>query len=239
MKLHYPNRCAGIGALAIAVMASAMPVGAEEAPAGISAVWRKQEISFTLFGGGSVYTCGALEQKIRAILLDLGARDDLEVNISACLNEFRRGAAAGNTRAVGQPSTTGFEVQGSTDPHVNIVLSSVVAATPEVLREVEALRSQEELKSRVRGEEGVGPDQTSRLLAESKQVRFSERTRYLDAGDCDLLTQLSANVFSRMDVKILRNASTCHRRSISMRTGQASLLVETLLPLKVAEAQPQ
>lgn len=237
MKLQLPKHCSGFVLLVAVAMAGAA-VAAEEEPASVSAVWRTQEIAFTLFGGGGLYTCGALEQKIRGILLDLGVRDDLAVKISACLNEFRRGAATGNTRAVGQPSSAGFEVNGSADPYVTIVLSSVFAATPEVLREVEALRGEEELKSRVRGDETADAGQAVRLLAQSKQVRFTGRTKYLDPGDCDLIAQLSANVFSRLDVRILRDGSTCHRRSFSLRMGQPNLLVETLVPLKVEEPEP-
>ena len=241
--MHSPNQSAGIVSLVIFAMAGAVAVAAEEEPAekepaGISAVWRKHEFAFTFAGGGGVYTCGALQQKIRAILLAVGARDDLEVNISACLNEFRRGVATAS-RSAGMQSSPGFEMQGTTDPYVTISMSSVAAATPEVLREMEALRSQDELKARVLGETGADADKAVRLLAESKQVRFTGRTRYLDPGDCDLLTQISANVFSQMDVKILRDASTCHRRSISMRTGQPNLLVETLVPLQVEAPQPQ
>ena len=60
---------------AIGALGCALPVrGAEQA-----AVWTPKELTFVYQGHNTNYTCEALQDKMRAILLQLGARPDLQV----------------------------------------------------------------------------------------------------------------------------------------------------------------
>ena len=55
-----------------------------EAPSPISAVWKEQHLNFYYKGQTSRYSCLGLRDKVRAMLLDLGARRDLAVIALGC-----------------------------------------------------------------------------------------------------------------------------------------------------------
>jgi hypothetical protein len=50
----------------------------------IPAVWKEQHLSFTYMGRTSRYSCDGLRDKVRALLLDLGARRDLHITAIGC-----------------------------------------------------------------------------------------------------------------------------------------------------------
>ena len=50
----------------------------------MAAVWKEQHLSFTYTGRTSRYSCDGLRDKVRAMLLDLGARRDLTLTALGC-----------------------------------------------------------------------------------------------------------------------------------------------------------
>jgi hypothetical protein len=48
------------------------------------AVWKEQRIDFTYMGRTARYSCEGLRDKMRSLLLDLGARRDLKVSVLGC-----------------------------------------------------------------------------------------------------------------------------------------------------------
>jgi hypothetical protein len=59
----------------------------------VPAVWKEQRLDFSYMGRSARYSCEGLRDKMRSLLLDLGARRDLKVALLAC-NEstpLRRG----------------------------------------------------------------------------------------------------------------------------------------------------
>ena len=74
---------AGMGWL---LAASAWPVAAQAADGGnpISAVWKEHHLNFFYKGRTARYSCLGLRDKVRAMLLDLGARRDLDVTAVGC-----------------------------------------------------------------------------------------------------------------------------------------------------------
>ncbi|MDP9014700.1 MAG: hypothetical protein M3O41_18980 [Pseudomonadota bacterium] len=88
--------------LSLTVMAShaaaagtpAAPVGAAPTPAAgnpLAAVWKEQRIDFLYLGRTARYSCEGLRDKVRAMLLDLGARRDLKVTALGCEDTGRAG----------------------------------------------------------------------------------------------------------------------------------------------------
>ena len=71
---------------AAALLASCLcsPAWAEDAAGGPSAVWTPKEFKFTYQGFTTKYSCDGLRDKVRAILLAFGARQDLEVSRWGC-----------------------------------------------------------------------------------------------------------------------------------------------------------
>ena len=66
----------------IATVAGASLAHADDAQ---PAVWTQKEVSFTYYGFTTKYTCDGLRDKVRGLLLKLGARkDDLKVQRTGC-----------------------------------------------------------------------------------------------------------------------------------------------------------
>jgi hypothetical protein len=77
------------GALAV----SPVPAPAQSG-ATVTAVWRKQHLQFAYLGFTMRYTCDGLRDKVRAMLIELGARRDLHLLAQGCADsgaELRRG----------------------------------------------------------------------------------------------------------------------------------------------------
>jgi hypothetical protein len=79
----------GVAAGAVAVLLTATGwAAADEAGAaaahGESAVWTPKELTFVYQGFTTRYSCDGLRDKVRSILLELGAREDLRVTETPC-----------------------------------------------------------------------------------------------------------------------------------------------------------
>jgi hypothetical protein len=96
---------------------------AEEAPQDrIEAVWRPQRLAFRYDSEGRVYACDILEHKVRRILTQLGAREQIIVRRVSC-RDF-----AGTAR-------------------LEVIMESPVIASPENIREITAYDSEDELSA--------------------------------------------------------------------------------------------
>jgi hypothetical protein len=92
------------------LVAPIRPVDAQNgASIPIAAVWREQHLNFFYMGRTSRYSCEGLRDKVRAMLLDLGARRDIRITALGC-----EGADAARARP------------GSLGPSLNIVMSTPV-----------------------------------------------------------------------------------------------------------------
>jgi hypothetical protein len=79
---------------------AAGPTVAPPAPAGNprAAVWKDQRVEFLYVGRTSRYSCDGLRDKVRAMLLDLGARRDLSIVAVGCGGYDRRAAGPAGLR---------------------------------------------------------------------------------------------------------------------------------------------
>lgn len=70
----------------------AAPLWAADADTGnpVPAVWKEQHLEFFYVGRTARYSCDGLRDKVRAMLLDLGARRDLSVTAVGCENTADR-----------------------------------------------------------------------------------------------------------------------------------------------------
>ena len=71
----------------------------------VPAVWKEQRLDFSYMGRTARYSCEGLREKMRSLLLDLGARRDLKVSLLGCNEDAPLG-------------------QGYLGPRLNIVFSS-------------------------------------------------------------------------------------------------------------------
>jgi hypothetical protein len=58
--------------------------GGADAGDGQAAVWKEQRLTFYYVGRTARYSCQGLLDKVRSLLLDLGARRDIKVSVLAC-----------------------------------------------------------------------------------------------------------------------------------------------------------
>lgn len=75
---------------AAVLLAASLCAGAGSAPAAtdsgdMAAVWVPKEVSFVYVGFTTKYSCDGLQDRMRRILLQLGARDDLKVMPYRCM----------------------------------------------------------------------------------------------------------------------------------------------------------
>jgi hypothetical protein len=70
---------AGFG-LAMSAWSTAPPMTGKPLPA----VWKEQHIQFFYAGRTSRYSCDGLQEKVRALLLEMGARRDLKIDSGSC-----------------------------------------------------------------------------------------------------------------------------------------------------------
>ena len=76
----------GFWTLATIGLMFALPLAAAGADLGnpVLAVWKEQRLDFAYMGRTARYSCDGLRDKMRSLLLDLGARRDLKVSLLAC-----------------------------------------------------------------------------------------------------------------------------------------------------------
>lgn len=192
-------------AVLAAMLVSPASMGAEKAAPDptqtVSAVTKTQDIDFYYQSFTTYYSCHSLEDRVRQLLIALGADKDMKVRVTSCFgNEIAR------------------------FPHVRIQLSSPVEATPEVLAELEKTRSTRELTARVRGEAMVEP--TAQYPAYWKPVSLSRGSYRLEPGDCELVDQLKRKVLPKLAVRIVEDGLSCSPNQVSL--GQPRLEVEAL-----------
>lgn len=81
------RRIAFIGAalLAVSLCAAASPAPAGASAGDVTAVWVSKNVDFQYVGFTTKYSCDGLQERVRGILLQLGARDDLKVVPYGCV----------------------------------------------------------------------------------------------------------------------------------------------------------
>ena len=174
--------------LACGVARTAGAVAPTAADAGtVDAVWVDHDIAFTYMGFTSHYSCSGLEDKVRYVMKQLGARPGYKVTSSGCVN------------------MSGPEIM----PRVRVRAALPQQATPEVLAQLEKDRARRELAARA-GAKPVATDAASlaRFAASWRTVTF-EGTSISDVqdGDCELMEQLIRNVLKPMGVRELEGST--------------------------------
>ncbi len=76
-----------LGMVGVALLGSGA-VHADDA--GVQAVWTPKKLQFTFMGFTAHYSCDGLSDKMKRVLLDLGARPDLKLTPTGCSGGFGR-----------------------------------------------------------------------------------------------------------------------------------------------------
>jgi len=151
----------------------------------VTAVWSVHELEFN-FRSQRAYSCEGLREKITAILVAVGAHDSADVRLP-CVGSALLSSAL-----------------------VTISLARPVEATPENVTAVTTYSQHQLLVARLYKLKLPSANDIERFDAEWRTVALhNHRGLRLDAGDCELLQDLSTQVFPQMGVRLEGARLTC------------------------------
>jgi hypothetical protein len=200
-------RLAGACVLAAALLSPAAFAGSPDAAKPVQAVWKPVEIKYSYVGFTTAYNCDSFEQKVRSILLRLGAPEQTRVQANGCID-------------VNRPSRNFF---------VTINSAAVIPASEAQEPPDKATR---ELAERLTGKKD--PLKTDPFPAQWKTVELARDRRLdLQPGDCELMEGLSKDVLPKLSIKIISDRVLCTPNNLSISTPE--LTVSALVPLPKAD----
>jgi hypothetical protein len=193
------------------VVAEDKPVDEASGPP-VTAVWNEKEIYLTYTAFTTYYSCDGLRDKVRRILKDLGARPDLKVTTAGCTK------------------VSGPELM----PRVRIRAAMPVVATPERIAALAKEAPKKELIARVNKGRTDAYDATQQFGARPKTIEIKDSVRGpIEAGDCELMEQLSDRVLVPLGIRVLEEDIRCTPHQVNY--GSIRLKVEVLEPIKPEE----
>lgn len=247
-KLQLFTERGASAALKLLSAASLMLAGEAIADAPVTAVYKVQEISLHYRLPRQFQACHELQNRVANILLAVGARDDIKVDVRNCdafmvgdddmmdplpgragSDPFDRADPFDRGDPFGRSST--FRNSASERRQqalIRIRLQMPVEVTPAVLKEIEKDKSRRELVSRVTRNPGAAMNDPIVFEAQRREVTLSSQTLRLKPEDCELLDQMGTQLFRKLDVKVTRRSANCGPRDASRIPPQ--MTVEALLP---------
>jgi len=177
----------------------------------VPSAWKVQEIRYTYVGFTTAYNCDAAADKLKQILLTLGAHPSTKVRASGC--------------NLNRPSRNFF---------VTITTASPAPASDAAPVPVSGEKTRQELLERLGTKNPIGTDQ---FPATWKSIDLS-RDRRLDLrpGDCELMEGLRDNVLPKLAIKVESDRVQCSPRQVSISTPE--LKVSALVPLANPDQKP-
>lgn len=236
---------------------SLMLTGTALADAPVTAVYKVQELSFNYQLPRQFQACHELRTRVANILLAVGARDDIKVDVRNCdayvvgdddMMDPLPGRASSDPFDRADPferndpfnrSSSTFRNSASErrqSAHIRIRLQMPVEMTPAVMKEIDKDKSRRELISRVTRNPVAAMNDPIVFEAQRQEVTLSSRTVRLQPEDCELLEQMSTQLFRKLDVKVTGRTASCGPRDSSRIPPQMS--VEALLPTGRLAAMP-
>jgi hypothetical protein len=199
-------------------------------PGTLPAVYKVRDVRFSYNSTRSIYTCSALEQRVKSIFLALGARDDIEVRVSSC-NEVLLDSEFDTTldRDRGRhwdQNRTWRRDSGWEDPYermrdrdlrnrreqnayVRARVLMPVEITREVMEEIKRDKSRRELISRVTRDPTAKRNDPVWFPARWRPITLSRETIGLEPEECELLDQMSTTVFKQLGLRVTNKGRRC------------------------------
>lgn len=163
----------------------AAPVDATPPVAPVAAVWKMQQLTFEYRGSSTFYSCRSLRDKLKVILIGVGAREGMDLGSYAC------------------DETSGIA-------RFQIRFESPVVATPENVIAITTHDSREELVARVNGTHLENAVDVQRFAAVWRTVSFArDREMKLAPGDCELVEQVRRQILPQLSIQIVRDNVRC------------------------------
>lgn len=224
----------------ILLAALTTPATAAEQPVQpVNAVWARQQLLFHYIGHRTLYTCRTIEEKVRAVLLDMGARDDLEVQASGCAQAFHLESRTLTPPGRPPQAVINLPAQATSDIRVAIDIATPLELTPALLdlvlqKQREDLARRELLARIENGEQLAAGIKT--FPAAWQRVELSRSAEYLDDSDCELVGELATQVLSKLRIRLDGSAVRCAASQSGSRGSEARLAAEALLAASDADS---
>lgn len=202
--------------LALALTAIAIGGGApaswsSEAP--VDAIWRVQRVDFVYKSRDVYYSCSALQSKIRAIMMAVGAHQHVTVSIDCLDGQFVNNAMA------------------------RLIVALPTQATDEAVRAATTFDTRSQIAARLRRIQLPTANDIERFPAAWQTVLLTRnRALRLEPGDCDLLLGIYQQVFPRLS--IFPSGKGLHCSGPGTR-ARPQLKVTALMPVRLPVAYSQ
>jgi hypothetical protein len=196
--------CTAFG-LSIAPHSDAAETHEPASPTIVPAIWREHDLHFEYSSTTTQYNCNELGRRVVAILRELGARDDMAVQVRC---------------------DSAFSGRGELD----VKLATPVEATAMNLERATTFDAKEQLAARVQGQTLPSAADVERFAAIRQQVVLT-RNRALDIRyhDCDLLQGMRRQLFAQLDIRVVARSFRCDPEPSHIRP---KIIVEALLPVE-------
>ena len=199
----------------------------------VQAIWLVQSIPFEFRSETIGYTCDSFERKLRAVLIAVGVHPSLIIEarcqpsrIEPTLPTRRRPRFPGEVESV----TASPSMSSKTSSRISAVIAfaSPAVASEENVRRATTFDTQAQLVAQMKGEELPTASSIPVFPAIWAPIELSSKSDpWLQAGDCELLRQLSTQVFPKIGVEVSRKL-LCP----ASMPSKVSLDVEALLPIR-------
>lgn len=201
------------------------------------AIWLVQNLPFKFRSDRTAYTCPVFKEKVRGVLLEVGVHPSLVIHLKC---DSTQPAPQALTRGRNRARWTG-EVESTpatptylsgTSSHITarISLAAPAVANEQNIRHATTFDAEQQLLASMKSEALPTPSTITVFAAAWTPVLVKSRGDFrLEADDCDLLRQLSQQVFPAIGVKVMRKVN-CSVAKIS----KPSVDIQALMPIASA-----
>lgn len=170
-------------------------------------MWKPQEIRYSYVGFTTAYSCDAAEDRLKDMLLKLGAHPQTQVRATGC--------------NMNRPSKNFF---------ITITTATPVAVTAKA-NATSADKSEQELIKRLGIKGSISDEQ---FPARWETVNLStDRKLDLKPGDCELMQGLRDQVLPSLAIKVVTDRVQCTPHHLDIQTPE--LTVSALVPVPNAD----
>ena len=192
----------------------------------VPAIWRIQSIPFEFNSDSISYTCESFRDKVASILVSVGVHPSLIVK-ARCVPL----GPASPSRA------SDAKLGGSLSSRViaTLALASPVIANEENIKEATTFSEERRLIARINQEQLPTPEDIPMFAAVWASIAIDgSPDAWLDPRDCELLRQLSRQVFPKIGVEVTQRRLVCSPSMIS----KPELKVRALVPASLRSDEP-
>lgn len=196
----------------------------------VPAIWRIQSVPFEFNSDSISYTCEAFKKKVSSILISVGVHPSLIVH-ARCVPV----SPAPSLRVPDTRFTSGL----TSRVFATLALASPVIANEENIREATTFSEERKLIARMNEEELPTAADIPKFAARWAAVSIDGAAdALLDSRDCELLRQLSRQVFPRIGVEVIKSRLVCSPSVISKPEIDVRALMPTVQIGEAARPSP-